>query len=79
MDRMTSDRLVHNQVRPWKRARNERQVNLFDFATSELSRERLVRFIILRDDDATARLLIEAVNNSGPLFAADARQNRAVV
>ena len=37
-----------------------------------------MRLVVLRDDQTAARLFVEAVNDSGPFFATDARQGRTM-
>jgi hypothetical protein len=50
---------------------NEREIDFLYLALGELSRELLVRRVIFRDDETTARLLVETMNNAGTLFSAD--------
>lgn len=50
------------------------EINLFDRARGELFRQTAMSLIILRDDDATARVLIEAMHNSRTLLAANSRK-----
>ena len=50
---------------------DEREIDFLYLALGELSRELLVRRVIFRDDETTARLLVETMNNAGTLLSAD--------
>ena len=51
---------------------DEREISLFYCARGELFGQSTMRAVILRDDEAAARLLIESVNDPGPFFSSDA-------
>ena len=58
---------------------DERKID-FQYATlGKLPRKPLVRLVVLGHHHATTGFLIEAVDNAGALFAADARQRSAMV
>jgi len=57
---------------------DKRKINLFDRPLSKLPRQFSMRLIVFRYDEASARLFVETVNDSGPLLAADSREGRAM-
>ncbi len=58
---------------------DEREVRLLDGARLERVLERLEGGVVLGDDEAARRLLVEAVDDARPENAADAREPRDVV
>ena len=59
---------------PLNLATDNRVISLIDTSTSELSGKRDVSVIVLRDDQTTASVFIEAVHNAWPGDTADAAQ-----
>ena len=55
-------------------APRQRHVFLLDFAIVELARQLLVRVVVLGDHHHARRALVEAMDDAGPLLAADAAQ-----
>ena len=55
-------------------APDERDVFLLDLAIAKLTRELLVRGVVLGDDHQARRAAIEPVHDAGPLLAADAAE-----
>src|SRR5207249_12196061 len=55
-------------------APDERKVILLHLAILELARQRFVRGVVLVDDEQSRRAAIEAVDDAGPLLAADAAE-----
>ena len=68
---MPPDRGVDRTAGTFEGPNNEREIDFLYLALGELSRELLVRRVIFRDDETTARLLVETMNNAGTLFSAD--------
>src|SRR5262245_161075 len=68
---MPSDRGVDCTAGTFNDPNNEREIDLRYLTLGEFSRELLMRPVIFRDDETTARLLVEAMNNAGTLFPAD--------
>ena len=75
---MPSDARVDNAVRLSHRARDKREINFFHRSFRKLSRETLVRRIIFRDDQTTARLLVESMHNARTFLAANPAQCAAM-
>ena len=50
---------------------DKREINFLDSARCELFRQSAMGFVILRDDDAAARVFIEAMNDAGTFFSAN--------
>src|SRR3989442_1888460 len=57
---------------------DEGEINLFDSPLCKLPRQFSMRPIVFRYDKTSARLLVETMNESGPLFATDSREGRAM-
>ena len=55
-------------------APHERDIFLLDLAIVELTRELLVRLVVLRNDHQPRRAAIEAVHDARTLLAADAAE-----
>jgi hypothetical protein len=73
MDGMASD-LFFDYSRCFAQfAGDQREINLFDYALGKLPGQFPVRCIIFRDDQTPTRFLVEAMNDAGPFFSADAR------
>jgi len=53
-------------------AGDEREIDFFNGARGKLFGKILMRGIIFRHDQTAARFFIDAMNNAGPLFSADA-------
>src|SRR5947207_884573 len=53
---------------------NDRLISLIDAPAGELVRERQVRIVILRDDQATACVFIQSVNDTRPRDTANPTQ-----
>src|SRR5438034_8317781 len=54
------------------------EINLFDPPLGKLPRQFSMRRIVFRYDKTSARLFVEAMNDSGPLFATDSREGQAM-
>ena len=50
---------------------DEGEINLFDPPLCKLPRQFSMRPIVFRRDKTSARLFVETMNDSGPLFATD--------
>ena len=68
---MPPDRGVDRTTGTSEGPNNEREIDFLYLTLGELSRELLVRRVIFRDNETTARLLVETMNNAGTLFSAD--------
>ena len=68
---MPPDRGVDRTAGTFEGPNNEREIDFRYLTLGELSRELLMRPVIFRDDETTARLLVETMNNAGTLFSAD--------
>ena len=60
-------------------AAHDRVVNFFNLPPGELRREREVRFVVFGDDETTAGVLVEPVNDAGSRDAADAAERAPAV
>ena len=58
---------------------NEREINFLHRPLRELFGQFAMRLIIFGNDNATARFLIETMNNAWPFFAADAGKGGAMM
>ena len=79
MNRMSPDCAFDPAALLAEISRGNREIDFRDFPPGELPRERAVRDIVFRGDETAARLLVESVDDAGPLFAADAGKAFAVV
>jgi hypothetical protein len=70
---MARDRRVDDALRRLEPAFDEREVRLLDAPLLELTRERNVGRVVLRDDDQAGRVLVEPVDDAGPLAVGGAR------
>jgi len=68
---MTPDRGVDRTAGTFDGPNNEREIDFRYLTFGEFSRELLMRPVIFRDDETTARLLVETMNYAGTLFSAD--------
>ena len=68
---MPADRSVDRAAGTFEGPGDEREIDFLYLALGELPRELLVRPVIFRDDETTARLLVETMNNAGTLLSAD--------
>ena len=73
--RIAADRAV-DRLAGARRAPDEREVFLVDFAIVKLPRERAMRAVVLRDDHHAGRAAIEPVHDARPLASADAAEAR---
>ena len=79
VDGMAADRR-RNATRPRHGdAMHQRLIDLAHAAILELRRQRVKGSIVLRHDEQSARLLVQPVDDSRPLHAADAAEGAAVV
>jgi len=72
MNRMTTNFFFNNTGALAQFSSNEREINLIDRARGKLVRQLAMRFIVLRHDQAAARVFIKPVNDSGAFLAANA-------
>jgi hypothetical protein len=63
---MVANRLIHNIAIAIDAARNDGQVLFFNGAGLELGGQRIVRTIVLGNDNDTARVSVESVDDSRP-------------
>ena len=68
---MPRDRGVDRTARTFDSPNNEREIDFRYLTLGKFSREPLMRPVIFRDDETTARFLVETMNNAGTLFSAD--------
>ena len=76
---MPPDRGVDRTAGAFEGPNNEREIDFLYLALGELSRELLVRRVIFRHDETTARLLVETMNNAGTLFSANLGEAKAMM
>lgn len=72
MHRVTPDFFVDDAAVLPGLPRGQSEIDLFDCSRRELRRERPVRFIVFRDNNAAARFFIETMHDAWPLLATDA-------
>ena len=71
MDTVAPDLFLDHACASAQFSRNQSEINFVDAALSELDRQAAMRLIVFGHDQATARVLVEAMHNSGAFFAAD--------
>ncbi len=76
---VTADLLFNHARALFQFSGDEREINLFDCARGKLFRQSAVGFVVLRDDEATARVLIESMHDTGTFLAADSRELRTMI
>ena len=76
---MASDLLFDDPRGLAQFSRDKRQINLLDCSRGKLPRQLTMRFVILRNDHATTRLLIQPMDDSRSLFATDSGKRRAMM
>ena len=79
MHRVTSDFFFNGPCAFPQLSGDEREINLFYAAPCKLRRQSAVRFIGFCDDQTTARLFIQSMDNSRPFFSADSGKLRKVM
>lgn len=79
VDLVAGDGGVDETVGHAGHAVGDREINLRHAAVGELARERDVRRVALRHHEATARLFVQAVDDSGTLDASDGGETFAVM
>src|SRR5262245_59335297 len=76
---MPPDRGVDRTAGTFEGPNNERQIDFRYLTLGEFSRELLMRLVIFRHDETTARLLVETMNNAGTMFSADPGESGAMM
>src|SRR6266851_3071701 len=71
MDSVATDLFLNYPSPPTQFSRNQSEIDFFHRSFGKLDRQAAVRFIVLRHHHATARVLVEAMHNARPFFAAD--------